>query len=290
VVARLAAARHAERMGVRRRTVHAVVSPPEDSINTIEGFYGGRRDALEIAKEHRIRGGVVVAHGYRVLDETIERFREVNPEKGLWWWVRENERNWRDQVYWSPHYHIIGLATDVEPGDEDRDGEWIFENIRGLKPFEGPRDRDAYNDMAGAVRYLLSHATYPAEQDRQAVTWYGSLHGTNFNPEEEIGAWSLIQRVAEEVVGDDAELEDDEGGPGDREECHVEDCEGHLHDIWSARMFLDSAAGQELDRAERERVRVAYEWTAGYVHPPPGMKAPQTREQAEEVLEHLIEE
>lgn len=291
VVSRLAAARYAVEDGLGRRVVHAVVSPPEDSINTIEGFYGGRSDALDLAKAHGIRGGVTVAHGYRVLDEVIDEYRELDRDVGLWRWVRENDEPWREQVYWSPHYHIIGLSRDTKPGDSEADDGWVFKKFRSLEAYEGLRDRDAYDDMAGAVRYLLSHATYPTAENRQAVTWFGSLHGTNFNPETELsdGAWSVIQRVSEEVVGTSLEDDDQEGRGEDREECQREGCESRVHDIWSARMFLDQYP-DVWDRERRERVRAAYEWTAGLVHPPPGLKRPSTVEEAEETLNVLVEQ
>lgn len=316
VVARLAAGRLAHEDGIGRRLIHGMLSL-EREINTIEGFYQARRDAVDVAREHGIRGGVTVAHGYRVLDETSERFREEDPDLPLWWWVRENGQPWREQVYWSPHFHIIGLCRDLEAGDGE-DG-WVIQNLstgkgvepnpgvdRRFSPIEGLRDRDAYSDMVGAVRYLLSHATYPASEDRQSVTWFGELHATNFCPDPEAaeeretepalgplsaGAWRTIQRVSEEVVGAGVEDEDDEeGGAGDdREECGVEGCSGKMHDIWSARMFLDSAAAQrELTEAQRERVRVAYEWSSGVVVPPPGLQRPQTVEEAEETLEVLL--
>ena len=45
VVSRLAGARIDEEEGIDRRAVHAVASPPEGSIRTIEGFYDGRSRA-----------------------------------------------------------------------------------------------------------------------------------------------------------------------------------------------------------------------------------------------------
>lgn len=291
VVSRLAAARYAEPDGLDRRAVHAVVSPPEGDVpNSIEAFYSGRTKANEIAKEHGIRGGVVVAHGYRILPEVKEEYNSGDRELPMWRWVRANDRHWQDQVYWSPHYHIVGLARDVEPGDTDKDDGWVFKNIRSLGRYEGLRDREAMEEMVGTIRYLLSHATYPSDENRQSVTWFGDLHGTNFSPEEELssGSWSVIQRIAEEVTGH--RLDDEEGTDEEAEECPEEGCGGTVHDIWGARDFLDSAAAGELEREERERVRAVYEWTLGDRHPPPGMKRPQTEEQAREIEEFLLDE
>jgi hypothetical protein len=288
VVSRLAAARYSEPDGRRRRLVHAVVSP-EEEIRTIEGFYQARSKANEIAKEHGVRGGVTVAHGYRVKEEVQDEYRSKDAEGGLWMWIRRNERDWTEQVYWSPHFHIIGLATDFEAGEERSDG-WIVHKIRSLERYEGMRDRSGTEDMVRTVRYILSHTTYPAGENRQSVTWFGDLHGTNFSPEGELseGAWSVIQRVTEEIVGTAGEIEEESGPGGETEECRVEDCEGKVHDIWHARRFLNGPAGQELSREERERVRVTYEWVAGIREPPPGAKRPRTIEEAEESLSLLL--
>lgn len=287
VVSRLASARYSEPDGIDRRAVHAVASPPEDDVNTIEAFYSGRREALDIARDHGIRGGVVVAHGYRVLEEARTEYREKDRDIGIWRWIRENENHWKEQVYWSPHFHIIGLARDVAPGDLDRDGGWIFENIRSLASYDGPRDREGTDDMISVVRYLLSHSTFPAGENRQAVTWFGSLHGTNFSPDEELSEVDLkvIQRVVKRQVG----YFDDEGEKegNEREDCPRDGCEGSLHDIWHARRFLETS-GHSLEREERERVVAAYEWTVGLRHPPPGRKHPKSREQAEEALSSLV--
>lgn len=289
VVSRLAAARHAEDDGLDRRTVHAAVSPPEDSINTIRGFYDGRSRANEIAKEHGIRGGVVVAHGYRALDETKDRYRELKPDLPLWRWIRGNDREWREQVYWSPHYHIIGLSRDTKPADDDMDG-WVFKKIRSLAPYKGKIDREGIEDMASTVRYLLSHATFPANENRQAVTWFGSLHGTNFDPEDELSKsdWGDIQEAVEEIVGHRAD-DDEEGGGMEQEECSREGCESVVHEIWGARDFLDQYP-DVWSEEQRERVRAAYDWATGRSLPPPGLKRPRSREDAEEALEAILVE
>lgn len=285
-VSRLAAARHMEPEGLGRRTIHAVVSPSEGSIKSIEAVYEGRKKAIEIAKDHGIRGGVTIFHGYRVTQETKEWYEEEEPDLPMWRWVRENDRRWKDQVYWSPHYHIVGLSRDTKPGDTAKDDGWVFKNIRSLSPYEGPRDRDGTESMVRVIRYVLSHATYPSVEDRQAVTWFGDVHGSNFVPEEDIsgGSWSVIERVVQEVVGGEGESESDEDG--DRE-CPTDGCDGHLHDIFDARAFLRTN-GDEIPPEARERIETAYEWESGFIEPPPGMKNPKTVEHADEALEVMI--
>lgn len=300
VVQRLAAARHVEEPGLDRRTVHMVVSPPEGSVRSIEGFYSAKSEAVDIAKEHGIRGAVEVPHGYRVDDEHKKMFRALvdagqwDPKEdgGIWRWVRENSRHWRDQTYWSPHFHVVGLARDVEAGD--REDGWVVKNIKrgdshGLAPFENLHDEEGYEDMVRVVRYLLSHATYAEDQNRQAVTWFGSLHGSCFNPEEELssGAWATIQRYVEEIVGGEADRDDGEGDDEDDEECPVEGCDGKLHPIWEAGEFLNQRR-DELTREAEHRLAKVYEWRCGDLDPPPGMRYPKTREQYQEVVDELL--
>lgn len=297
VASRLAAARTVAGSAAGKRAIHAVVSPPPGDVpNTIAGFYQGRRRANEIAKEHGIRGGVVVAHGYRPTVDAKDEYREGAPEKKVWRWIREHERPWRELVAWSPHYHVIGLADresldpstgqpgHIEPGDDRADG-WIFKNIRSLDRYNGPGDMEGMEDMVGVVRYLLSHATFPADENRQAVTWFGALHGTNFNPEEALTltAWRRIQADAEQLVGAPA----DEPGEGELPGCSVDGCDGRVHDILEARAFLETAGGS-IPEAMQRRIVTAYEWRVGRAIPPPGLARPGSEEEARETLEAML--
>lgn len=298
VAARLAAARYAAEAAADKRGIHAVVSPEGETIDTIAAFYAARRRANEIAKEHGIRGGVIIAHGYRATDETRDRYESSGSDLPLWWWIRENGRPWREQVEWSPHFHIIGLASSenrdpesgrpghIEPGEDRPDG-WVFKNIRSLDRYEGTRDRGGMEDMVGLTRYLLSHTTYPAGEDRQAVTWFGELHGTNFNPEEalEPREWDRVQRVAKRAVGKEVDLEDGEGGA---EECSVEGCDGNVHEIWEARAFLDTVGGS-ISAEMYDRIDTAYRWAIGDLEPPPELQRPRSVSWAEEAFAELLE-
>lgn len=298
VVQRLAAARYAEPDGIRRRAVHVIVSPAEGSVVSIEDFYRARRKAIDRAKEHGVRGGLIVPHGYRVTDDAKAEFRalldagewDLEADGGIWRWVRENRRDWRDQTYWSPHFHVLGLAVDVDAGDGA--GGWVVKNVKrgdrhSLKPFR-LTDESGYEDMAAAARYLLSHATYEADGSRQVVTWFGALHATNFDPEEALsaGAWEAIKRTAEEVVGGRA----DRGDGADSEEpetCPVDGCEGVLHPIWEAGEFL-TVRGEDLPRSNEHTLARAHEWACGDREPPPGLKHPRTEQQAREALDALL--
>jgi len=38
--------------------------------------------------------------------------------------------DWRDLSYWSPHWHILGLAEDFEADDPDEQDGWVARRIR----------------------------------------------------------------------------------------------------------------------------------------------------------------
>lgn len=299
VASRLAGARAAVESGPARRAVHAVVSPPPGQVpNTIRAFYEGRRRANEIAKAHGIRGGVVIPHGYRPTEEARERYQAADPDLPIWWWLRENDRPIFEQIEWSPHYHVIGLADPesrdpesgrrghIEPGEDRADG-WVFKNIRSLERYDGAGDIDGMKDMVGVVRYLLSHATFPAGEERQAVTWFGALHGTQFDPEKALtlSAWRRIQADAERLVEAGA---DDSGEEGNGAEiCEVDGCEGHVHDIHDARAYLETVGGS-IPSEMQNRILTAYKWRIGQAKPPPGLDRPATVGEARETLEAML--
>jgi hypothetical protein len=303
VVSRLAAGRHVEEPGIDRRMVNGVVSPPEGAITSVEQMYDeGRPRAIELAKEHGIRGGYVVVHPFRVLEDAKERFRSLvesgdwNPKEdgGIWRWIRENDRWWYGQVYWSPHYHVIGLCRDFAPSDPEGDDGWVVKNVeRGgshsLEPFRNLHDEAGYNDMIAAVRYVLSHSA--VTEDRNGVTPFGSVHA--LSPEEELskGAWDTIQRMVEELVGSGDGREDGDLGDDDEEECPVEGCEGTLHPIWDVPAYIDQHDDLEIEALVR--LRLAFDWAIGddddIEAPGGGWPRPESEETARETFDELAE-
>lgn len=293
-VQRLGAARYAGEEPMDKRAVHAVFSPPEGDVEGVTAFFEARKQVSDLAREKQVRGGVIVPHAYRATDDTKAAFRSQDEYGSLWTYIRENKTPWKKQVFFSPHYHVVGLCRDFEESDPDGDDGWVAKNVeRGgshsLAPFT-LRDREGYDDMAGAVRYLLSHATFPESESRQVVTWFGAVHATNFDPEEELsdGAYSVIQRRAEEVVGGEADDSgEDGGGAGEREDCPVEGCEGDLVPIWEVGAFLDRHR-EDLSPSAASEVEMAYWWYIGDVEPPPGLKRPQSRAEARETLDEML--
>lgn len=283
---RLQAYRHTQPDGVERRLVHTVASPPE-APQTKREFYEAWSDAYDLAKEKGVEGGVAVPHGYRVTEETKEEFRNEDPDVGVWVWLRETYEDWRDGVEWAPHFHIIGVAPDVEPGDTDADDGWLFKNIRSLERY-ALTNESSYEDVFGAVRYLLSHSTFNKEEGKNVVRWFGSLSTASFGEEARPseGVMDTIERYAEKATEWSVEEEGEGGGEEDEEDdvCGDE-CDGQVIDVFDVPDYLRR---NDPGRRVRARMNVAYEWRTGKVEPPPGLKGPRTADQFEDAVEALL--
>lgn len=219
ITRRLGSARYAAEMALEKRALHTVVSPPAGEIRTLTDVQRGFRDAYELAKEKGVRGGVAIFHGYRVTEKGKRMYAEAieaddwDPEGDgkLWSFVRGRERrlsrtlvakDWRGLTYWSPHWHILGLAEDFEADDPGEQDGWVARRIRSLEPFK-LRDDAGYEDMVGTARYLLSHATFETGSSKDCVRWFGEFATAKFSPEAELsdGALSVIERKAAEAAG-----------------------------------------------------------------------------------------
>ena len=284
----------------RRQTGHAVVSAAEGDVMNEREFYEGKKRAAEIAREKGFRGFTIVAHPWRATEKAKNEYRAVDPDCGLWVWLRSehSEEELRELIYWSPHYHIIGLMSpDMVPG-KDTD-EWLYKLIRSFGTYDGTRDRGSHEDVYGAFRYLLSHTGYPEGSTKQAVTWYGDLANSVF-VEEATEEWqvqkpsegvrSVLQREVEAVAGvTESDEEGDEGGASDKSddlgECPCDGCGGVLIDVFDIRAYLDH---NDPPPEVSQRMMAAYEWRMGDRSPPPGLKRPRSKEQAVEAFEALL--
>jgi len=299
IVERLAAARYAE-SGMGKRAVHGVFSPPEGEVRTLEQLKRARKRAYRLAEEHGIRGGMVIAHGFRITEAVKQEYRQEGGEDasewGAWHYVREEYgENWRQATYWSPHFHILGLCRDFKATDPEGDDGWVCLNLSSGSSLPKFRltEREGYEAMARVVTYLLSHLTFQPDQQSHAITWYGELANNKFSPEEAVspGVLQTIERYAEEVCGVSGDDLDQEAGEeaGEPERCERKGCNGALQPIWDAGMALtDRTFTERIEPEAEERLRAAWEWVCGDREPPPGMKAPQSEEQAEEVLAVLV--
>lgn len=284
----------------RRQAAHAVVSPPEGDVMNEREFYDGRSRAADIAREKGFRGFAVVPHPWRVTDEAKRAYRLEEPDVGLWVWLRNNlsESELREMIYWSPHYHIIGATTaEMEPGDES--DEWLYEFIRSFDSYDSPHDTESHEEVYGAFRYLLSHTGFPEESTKQAITWYGDMANAVFveeasqdyqieKPSE--GIRSVIRREIEAIAGPTDGVESDDEGRANEEgdevgDCPRADCGGVLIDVLDVEAYLRH---NEPPPEVAKRMQIAREWRLGRRAPPPGLKHPQTEEQAREAFRAML--
>jgi hypothetical protein len=122
------------------------------------------------------------------------------------------------------------------------------------------------------------------------VRWFGELATTKFQPDEEVseGALETIERITEEVVGEP--VEDDEGGAGVEEDEECEECGARSRSpIWEAgAALMDKGWCDRIGRDRERRLLAAFEWAIGEREPPPGLKRPQSEEQAREAFEEML--
>jgi len=286
---RFAAKRYSEDDGIDRRAIHAVFSPPDGEIRSLQDVYSGFREVYEMAEEKGIRGGVVVFHGFRVKDSVQAEYEEEDPEMGIWGWVKNvRVEDWRSLTYWSPHWHVIGLSRDFEADNPDKQDGWVARRIRSLESYDGLRDDESYEDMVKCCRYILSHATFEMDSEKDCVRWFGELATSKFSAESELseGSLSVIERKVEEVLG----AGDNRGEGPDTDDFECSECGSESSSpIWEAGTALQNQRWcEEIGKENQRRLQAAFEWRIGEREPPPGMKNPRSKEEAEEALEELL--
>lgn len=291
VTHRLAGARRAAD-GANKRLSHVVASPPAGEVRTLTQWERAKREAYSLAKEKGIDGGVMIPHGWRVREEAKALYREMKEaglvDGGIWQWVRESDRDWRNLTYWSPHFHILGLGADLGASDPESDGGWIFSRVDSFERFDLKNEK-TYLPMLKASSYLLSHGAFEVESGKQMIRWFGSLANNQFVADEQLADWeqSVIARNVQAVAGRD--LDEESSEEDERRTCDRDGCDGSLAVIYDAGTRLcDPEWCDRIDREREHRLAAAFEWVIGEVHPPPGLKRPQTEKAAEEALETLV--
>lgn len=164
----------------KTRVIHAVVSLPHeeiDQIRNIDDINEIRSIVYRWCENKGFDGGLVIFHPFRLLKEAKEELQDISMgldnwapgEFGLWKTLVKLE-NWRDYVYYSPHFHIIGCASYLQPGNKE-DG-WVFKRIGDLKqPL----------DIIRCSMYLLSHAGISDKDHTKNVFWFGGLSTVNWS-------------------------------------------------------------------------------------------------------------
>ncbi|MDB2269343.1 hypothetical protein PM035_17015 [Halorubrum ezzemoulense] len=274
--------------GWEKRLLHVVASPTADRVSA-DRFWSMRSEAQDVVQEAGVRGGYCIAHPYRTSAAADELFRtavqegDLSPETGRWTFLRRfaggDWDKWQSMTEAGPHYHFLAACEDFDP-EAVPDG-WVVKNVRSFSRFE-KRDLESFEDMARAAWYLRTHGA--AEEFRQTATWFGDMHPSAFDPEEELGAseWHFIQERAAEAVGVPIEEMRDGAGAGEEERiCEVEDCEEILHDLEDLAAFTSDASWmRSIPPKRRHRLRAVEIWMfEESVIPPPSVRSSEAKVQ-----------
>lgn len=179
-------------------TVHAMVSPPQDSVHDSHtSVRDWRQRTTEIAQNHGFAGGVAVFHGFRVQSEIASEFRdyveqtryaETASDVLLWEWIRA-QGNWRDYVEWGPHFHIIGVTKSNTAGNgfggiaETSGPGYVLQTLRKFQPYTGIKETNAaIAEHRAVAKDMMDHVTFASPdadiEPDAPFTWFGTMQGS----------------------------------------------------------------------------------------------------------------
>lgn len=282
--ARVQAFRHQQPPDYHRQVAHCVVSPPEGDCMNERAVWDWRKKAGNLANEKGMRGAAVIPHPWRPTDAARQLYNAVDPEVNIYVWIRnEAPADPQEYLYWSPHFHVIGVTTpDMEPAETGDAALWEF--IRTVEPYTGPLDQESHNDLYGTFRYLLSHTGFPVDSQRQITTWIGDIANSVFvdnateswqidKPPESVQ--DLLERQIRVVAGDDPAVEDDAEGGDDNAKCDA--CGGMVIPVLDVTQFLRR---NDPPPDVTDRMTTARDWRLGRREPPAGLKRPSNQADA----------
>jgi len=207
-----------------------------------------------------LKGGLCIFHPYRVKPEVKKELYDLyqkmkgppdSPtdtnlgEFGLWKVITQLP-NWRNYVFYAPHFHLIGASEHVSNGEKD--DKYLFKRIGDLsKP----------SDIIRCYMYLLSHLGIHQALQKHNIRWFGTLSNGNWSlrkATEKTRAYTiyLIQREMDNF----RELE---GIPRDR----CKNCGGWLTSILNYQAFIG-----RYDKDKQDKLYYAYQWMTGAIPPP----------------------
>lgn len=193
------AARHYEATTHSRRAIHAVLSPPQDELDTPAEVVEWRRKAADIAQQTGIRGGLSAFHGYRVRQETVDEFEsqladtkydDTATDVLLWEWIRQDEP--QQHLNWGPHFHIIGLAHPDEDTIDEYSGAGILRCLREFPEYTRDMPATAVTEHRAVSKDIIDHLTFDPDDPAPPLSWFGELRGNKW--------WSAAQRATDTTI------------------------------------------------------------------------------------------
>jgi len=157
------------RYGVRTGyPVHVIISPPPLTVDQQDDITRLRREVVyKYCNDIGLIGGVVVFHPYRIFPEIKKALRDHNQKNdpGKFWDLVHRDilqlGSWKDYVYWSPHFHVLGYFPAIKEKSnefEKRTG-WMYKNLKRT------------DSICKSVSYLLTHHAY--KSGSTGYTYFG---------------------------------------------------------------------------------------------------------------------
>ena len=205
-------------------------------------------------KHKNITGGVIIFHPFRIIKEKkvelYEYYDDIDIDLSLGefalWKILGRIKNWRDFVYWSPHFHIIGITNRSEAATlNDR---FVFKNIGDLQQI---------TDVIKVTMYLLTHIGVHKNNTSHNIKYFGVVSNSKWSFEK---ATDQIRHYINVLLYKNLnDFADSEGVTHRR--CVF--CGSRLISMY----FLDGY----LDRFSKDHQKIlkyCYKWCKGDVPPP----------------------
>lgn len=169
---------------------HFTFSPPISEYGNFD-LDKMKKMAVKYAKQVGISGGSIAFHPYRIKGDLKKRIRRAMKAMGLeggdWVGVHANVlglKSWRDYVYFSPHFHIVGyFKLKEQSNDFIRRTGWVYKNISMSERHRA----EGYGDVCRIFAYILTH--HAIEKRRHSVTYFGDAYYSKF----ETKTWKEIE-------------------------------------------------------------------------------------------------
>jgi len=238
------------------RIGHIIASVPPElwiKVATTKKLKLLKKDLRKFLKGKGVKGGVMVLHPYRIRDELKKILYDFIPknekglgEYGLWKLLTQHIQNWEDFIYFSPHFHIMGVYNWLESAEK---GEpFVFKRVGD---FRGPED------LIRCYMYQVSHTGISKMDDSHNINWFGKLSNSNWSikkASERIQKW--VYHIAREKLNEFSTVDGEI-----YRECPI--CKGELVSIHN--LYEDLHIFKE---DKQERLKYAYNWAKGTIPPP----------------------
>ena len=236
----------------KTRVGHLIVSIAPDDYDKITDET--IKDVYKFLKIKGVKGGMILYHPFRIKKERRKELFEIfritkTPGLGefaLWKVLIKVVENWRDYVYYSPHYHIVGCFN------------WL-QNAASADPFVYKRIGDLHQpeDLVKCMMYQLSHVGLRKDANTHSIRWFGELGNSCWSSTK---ASEKVQYVTKYLTNKILNHFADTEGTTYRN-CPV--CGGEIISILDVHQYLN-----DFFSTKQLQLKFAYAWATGSIPPP----------------------